>query len=95
MNKSVVIQYGNNFAKEFKRLAIKYKSLPDDFKVLIDEIYKNPTVGIALGNNLFKMRLSVKSKQKGKSGGLRIISHLQSEIIIQVEKKYGNTYSYL
>jgi hypothetical protein len=86
VNKIVVIQYGNNFAKEYKKLAKKYKSLPDDLKKLIDQIKNDSSLGIALGNNLFKIRLAVKSKQKGKSGGLRVVSHLQSEIIIQVEK---------
>ena len=86
MNKVVLIQYGDSFAKEYKRLAKKYKSLPNDFKKLIEQINENPTTGTVLGNNLFKIRLAVKSKQKGKSGGLRIISHLQSEIIIKVEK---------
>lgn len=86
MNKIVVIQYGNNFAKEYKKLAKKHKSLPNDLMKLIEQIKANLNLGTALGNNLFKIRLAVKSKQKGKSGGLRVISHLQSEIIIQVEK---------
>lgn len=86
MNKVVVIQYGKSFAKEYKKLAKKYKSLSNDFKKLIEQINENPTKGTALGNNLFKIRLAIKSKQKGKSGGLRVISHLQSEIIIQFEK---------
>lgn len=29
-----------------------------------------------LGKNCFKLRLSVKSKYKGKSGGVRIITHI-------------------
>jgi hypothetical protein len=86
VNKSVVIQYGNSFAKDYKKLAKKYKSLSSDFERLIEKVKENPVIGTALGNNLFKIRLAVKSKQKGKSGGLRIISYLQSEIIIQVEK---------
>jgi hypothetical protein len=86
VNKIVVIQYGNSFAKEYKKLAKKYKSLPNDLEKLIEQVKENPSLGTALGNNLFKIRLAVKSKQKGKSGGLRVISHLQSEIIIQVEK---------
>ena len=84
MSKIVVIQYGNSFAKEYKKLAKKYKSLPNDLEKLIEQVKENPSLGTALGNNLFKIRLAVKSKQKGKSGGLRLISHLQSEIIIQI-----------
>lgn len=72
--------------KNIRNWQKKYKSLPNDLECLIKQIKEKPTFGIALGNNLFKIRLAVKSKQKGKSGGLRVISHLQSEIIIQVEK---------
>ena len=38
MNKVVLIQYGDSFAKEYKRLAKQYKSLPNDFKKLIGTI---------------------------------------------------------
>jgi hypothetical protein len=37
-----------------------------------------------LGNGFYKARLSVKSKGKGKRGGLRIISH--REIIYKMEE---------
>lgn len=86
MKKEVVVQYGISFAKEYKKLAKKYKSLSEDFKKLIIQIEENPTLGVSLGNNLYKIRLAIKSKQKGKSGGVRVISHLQTEIIIQIEK---------
>lgn len=33
-------------------------------------------MGAALGNNCYKIRLSIASKGKGKSGGGRIISHV-------------------
>jgi hypothetical protein len=32
-----------------------------------------------MGNNTYKIRLSVKSKGKGKSGGARVISYLVTE----------------
>lgn len=42
--------------------------------------------GIALGNGLYKARIAVKSKGKGKRGGLRIISY-QEIIVTQQENK--------
>jgi len=35
-----------------------------------------PGLGIAIGKNCYKIRLSIKSKGKGKSGGARVITHL-------------------
>jgi len=34
-----------------------------------------PTLGTALGNNCFKIRIAIASKGKGKSGGARVITH--------------------
>ena len=45
------------------------------------QLIDNPKLGISLGHDTYKIRLSVKSKNKGKSGGLRVISHLETEII--------------
>jgi hypothetical protein len=38
------------------------------------ELEKKPTKGTPLGNDVYKIRLSIKSKNNGKSGGARIIS---------------------
>jgi len=38
-------------------------------------------LGKPLGHDSYKIRLAVKSKGKGKSGGLRIISHVYIEIV--------------
>ncbi len=65
------------FDRQFKRLAKKHPSLKNDFTKLILQLELRPETGTALGNNCFKIRLSVSSKGKGKSGGARVISHLQ------------------
>ena len=41
---------------------------------LIDELSRNPIKGKPLGKNCYKIRLSIKSKGKGKSGGARVIT---------------------
>jgi hypothetical protein len=43
---------------------------------LIELLEINPKSGIPLGNGLFKIRLAIKSKNKGKSGGARVIYFL-------------------
>jgi hypothetical protein len=40
-------------------------------------------MGKNLGNNTYKIRLGVKSKGKGKSGGLRIITYTQRKLICE------------
>ncbi len=39
----------------------------------------NPTSGTSLGNNTFKIRIAIKSKGSGKSGGARIITYVVTE----------------
>ncbi len=81
MNYNIVPTY--RFEKELKRLAKKFPSLKSEFAELISEILKNPEIGTFIGNNCYKIRLAVKSKGKGKSGGARIISYLyiQTKIV--------------
>jgi mRNA-degrading endonuclease RelE of RelBE toxin-antitoxin system len=61
------------FIKEAKRLIKKYPSLKVELKLFGEDLSQNPNQGIALGNDVYKTRLSIASKNKGKSGGARII----------------------
>ena len=65
------------FTKQLKRLAKKFPSLKSEFSDLILSLKANPEQGAPLGNQCFKIRLSIASKGKGKSGGARIITHVQ------------------
>jgi mRNA-degrading endonuclease RelE of RelBE toxin-antitoxin system len=69
----------HKFEKELKRLAKKFPSLKNEFAKLISEIIANPTNGIYIGNNCYKIRLAIESKNKGKSGGARVITYLYIE----------------
>jgi mRNA-degrading endonuclease RelE of RelBE toxin-antitoxin system len=62
-----------NFKKEAKRLIKKYASLKSELEKLNDELEENPTIGTHLGNDIYKIRLVISSKGKGKSGGARVI----------------------
>ncbi len=73
------------FEKELKRLSKKYKSLKEDILNLKNHIEQNPNLGIDLGNGFKKIRMSITSKGKGKSGGARIVT--QNVIIAQNEHK--------
>lgn len=63
------------FERDYKRLSKKYKSLPEDLTKFEVQLRQNPIVGTDLGNGIRKVRLSIKSKNKGKSGGARIITY--------------------
>jgi len=65
------------FDRQAKRLAKKYPSLKNDLAALIDSLTVNPEQGTALGNNFYKIRLSIASKGKGKSGGARVITFVK------------------
>ncbi len=66
-----------NFNKEAKRLIKKYPSLKYELAELGSELENNPFQGDLLGNHVYKIRMGVESKGKGKSGGARIISHVK------------------
>ena len=65
-----------NFKKSAKKLLKKYSSLKFELLELEKQLIANPKIGAPPGNDCFKIRLAVKSKGKGKSGGVRIITHL-------------------
>ena len=69
------------FQADFKRLRKKYPSLPADLLGLLDEFQKNPKTGTSIGMNCYKIRMAIGSKNKGKSGGARIISHFVVHIL--------------
>ena len=61
------------FEREIKRLAKKYRSILQDFRLLIDALQENPIIGEPLGKDCYKIRMAIASKNKGKSGGARVI----------------------
>jgi hypothetical protein len=62
------------FEKDLKKLVKKYPSLKDEFLKLVKSLESNPIQGTALGRDCYKIRLAIKSKQQGKSGGARVIT---------------------
>ena len=63
-----------NFARELKQLRKKYSSVLQDLSGLLAELAEVPTLGVPLGNNCYKIRLAIRSKGQGKSGGARVIT---------------------
>jgi len=66
----------NSFSRDAKKLFKKYVSLKIELKELESQLIKNPRLGIKIHENIYKIRIAVKSKGKGKSGGLSVITFL-------------------
>ena len=64
------------FESRYKRFAKKFLSLEQEVDALIADLIETPTRGTSIGAGLYKIRLAVKSKGRGKSGGFRVISYL-------------------
>jgi mRNA-degrading endonuclease RelE of RelBE toxin-antitoxin system len=67
------------FLKELKKLRKKYASLESDLENLGDQLQSNPTMGVEVYKNCYKIRFAIKSKGKGKSGGGRLITWVKVE----------------
>jgi len=64
----------------------KYRSLKSELAELAEQLEENPKIGILIGEDTYKIRLAVKSKGKGKSGGMRVITCVEIEVIENEEK---------
>lgn len=74
---SYKVELSDNFKKEAKKLIKKYPSLKSELNNLFELLKEQPTLGTPLGNDLYKIRLAIASKNKGKSGGARVMSFVK------------------
>lgn len=63
------------FERQAKKLSKKYPSLKSELLALVQKLKKDPDQGTVIGNSCYKIRLAIKSKGKGKSGGARVITN--------------------
>lgn len=68
------IVVSDTFRRAAKGLAKKYPSFKTDLSKFVLELTEVPDSGTALGNNLYKVRVAIQSKARGKSGGVRVIT---------------------
>lgn len=64
------------FRRSIKRLAKKYASVADDYRLLVDTLKADPMQGADLGGGVRKVRMQISTKNKGKSGGARVITYV-------------------
>ena len=83
----VKVRVTKSFTKNAKPLLKKFPSLRGELLELEKKLIDDPGYGIPLGKNIFKIKLAVTSKKRGKSGGLRVISYLETIVIGIIEKQ--------
>ncbi len=66
-----------SFERQLKKLAGRYPSLKKEVAALAEALARNPAMGAPLGKGSYKIRLSIASKGRGKSGGGRVITHVR------------------
>ena len=72
----------DDFKRDLKQLSKKYYSIANDYANLLKDLYANPTIGDKLDENTRKVRMAITSKNKGKSGGARVIT---CSVLVNVE----------
>ncbi len=77
------------FKKEAKPLIKNYASLKDDLKDFTESLKENTRQGdmLAIAPDIYKVRLAVKSKGKGKSAGVRIITYVEVVAMLAPENE--------
>lgn len=73
------VRPARSFERDAKKLLKKYASLRSELIELGNELAENPTLGIPLGKDCYKIRIGIKSKGKGSRGGARVITYVITE----------------
>lgn len=58
------IRFSNEFLTAYKQLKKKYRSLQSDFERLLKSLQENPYQGVEIIDGVWKVRLSIKAKEK-------------------------------
>lgn len=72
---SYKIKTTSYFEVEIKRLSKRYRSIKKDLTSFLESLQDNPLQGTEIAPRIRKVRMAISSKDKGKSGGARIITY--------------------
>ena len=86
-----MIRFSNQFLKDVKKLKKRFPLIKNDINNLINDLKSNPTLGISLGDNLYKIRIPNSSIPTGKSGGFRVITYVIIDEIILLTHIYSKS----
>jgi mRNA-degrading endonuclease RelE of RelBE toxin-antitoxin system len=74
MNYDIIVT--DNFKSVSKKLIKKYSSLKNQIEQIVNTLSDHPETGDHLGSGIYKIRLKISSKRRGKSGEARLISYV-------------------
>jgi len=66
-----------DFEKSVKPIYKRQRSLKADLNKLIESLEEEPTQGIKIRENCYKIRMAITSKGRGKSGGARVFTYVK------------------
>ena len=91
MAKTKIIVAGS-FTREYRKLCRSYRSLKSDLAALQHVLEIKPDSGRSLGGGIYKIRLAIRSKNKGKRGGARVItSYLSKDNVLYLLTIYDKS----
>ena len=79
------------FEKDVKKLKKKFPKIKNDLIELVEQLSLNPSLGINLGENIFKIRIPNSSIPIGKSGGFRVITYYKVDNILYLVTVYSKS----
>ena len=74
-----LIDTSDEFEKSLKEIAKNQRSIKKDIKKLGESLSENPRQGILIKDNVYKIRMAITSKGRGKSAGARVITYVIDE----------------
>ncbi|HEX8351181.1 MAG TPA: hypothetical protein VF598_14555 [Hymenobacter sp.] len=87
MGNRIDIILSEPFKREVKPLRKKFPSLSQELRELAEQLTANPKLGTSIGKGCYKVRLAVRSKGGGKSGGMRVITF----VVVQFRQSADGT----
>lgn len=93
-NVSIEVKFTEQFKRDIHRLAKKYRHIKSDIKTIIEQLQSGKLIGVRIPKTneiIYKVRLKNSDIKKGKSGGYRLIYHVQDSIIVIMMTLYAKS----
>ena len=74
------IELSTKFKKSIRNIKKSHRSIENDVDKLVLSLLDNPHQGILIKDKVYKIRIAITSKGRGKSGGARVITYVFDEL---------------
>ncbi|HEY9700861.1 MAG TPA: type II toxin-antitoxin system RelE/ParE family toxin [Allocoleopsis sp.] len=93
-NSLIEIKFAEEFKRDLRRLAKKYPHIRSDIQPIIEQLQAGNFIGVQIPKTqevFYKVRIKNSDITKGKSGGYRLIYHIQGNTIIIMMTIYAKS----